>query len=210
MLSKQIVPSVLMAVILLLSVIRLFLLYRFGSKWSAYKVDYAVGTTSCILFAVLSGLFWSKQYPAWSQILLWLTTIFPPLQVFLRINYQQRRFEETPRMLLIAARAHVILSSIAKLAIALIGHFILDSVYQGGLFILCADYFGVAIWYWWLLGRETEGQVTFRRVLCYISVMTLILLVFAITGIQWVSWVVALEAQLITIYIWASFERLVV
>lgn len=81
MISKQNVPSVLMAVILLLSLIRLFLLYRFGSKWSAYKVDYAVGTTSCILFAVLSSLFWSKQSPVWSQILLWLSTIFPPLQV---------------------------------------------------------------------------------------------------------------------------------
>ena len=96
-------------------------------------------------------------------------------------------------MLLVANRALVMLSSITKLAIALIGHLVLDSVYQGGLFILCADYFGVAMWYWWLLGHETEGQMTFRRVSCYISAMTLILLIIAITGIQWISWVVALE-----------------
>jgi hypothetical protein len=81
MIFKQNVPTVLMAVILLLSLIRLLTWYHFGSKWSAYKIDYAVGTTSCILFAVLLGLFWSERSPMWSRVLLWFSTILPPLQV---------------------------------------------------------------------------------------------------------------------------------
>jgi hypothetical protein len=80
MISEQNIPSLLMIVVLLISLVRLFILYHFGSKWSAYKIDYAVGATSCILFAVLSGLFWSKEIPAWRQVLLWVSTILPPLQ----------------------------------------------------------------------------------------------------------------------------------
>lgn len=66
MIFKQNVPTVLMAVILLLSLIRLLVLYHFGSKWPAYKIDYAVGTTSYILFTILLGLFWSDRSPVWS------------------------------------------------------------------------------------------------------------------------------------------------
>ena len=80
MISERDIPSLLMLVVLLISFVRLFVLYRFGSKWSAYKIDYAVGATSCVLFAVLSGLFWSKEIPAWRQVLLWVSTILPPLQ----------------------------------------------------------------------------------------------------------------------------------
>lgn len=81
MIFKQNVPTVLMAVILLLSLIRLLVLYHFGSKWSSYKIDYGVGMTSCILYAVLLGLFWSDRSPVWSRILLWFSIILPPLQV---------------------------------------------------------------------------------------------------------------------------------
>ncbi|KAJ5938366.1 hypothetical protein N7466_001500 [Penicillium verhagenii] len=96
-------------------------------------------------------------------------------------------------MLLILARVLVILSTVAKLAIALVGSFILDSAHQGGLFILCVDYLGATMWYWWLLQHETEGQTTFRRVLYYLAALTVMLLVIAIVGILRVSWVIALE-----------------
>lgn len=81
MIFKQNVPTVLMAVILLLSLTRLLILHHFGSKWSAYNIDYGVGMTSCILYAVLLGLFWREQSPVWSRILLWFSTILPPLQI---------------------------------------------------------------------------------------------------------------------------------
>ncbi|KAJ5778455.1 hypothetical protein N7520_001701 [Penicillium odoratum] len=192
MISKQNVPTVLMAVILLLSLIRLLILYRFGSKWSAYKIDYAVGTTSCNLFAVLLGLFWTERSP------------------FLRINSQPRPYKGAPRMLLILARLLVICSTVATLAVALVGAFVQESIHQGGLFILCVDYFAAAMWYWWLLQHENEGQTTFRRITYYLAGLTLILLVIAIVGILRVSWIIALETQLITVFIWASLDRLVV
>ncbi|KAJ5655092.1 hypothetical protein N7490_002095 [Penicillium lividum] len=210
MIFKQNVPTVLIAVILLLSLIRLLILYHFGSKWSAYKIDYAVGTTSCILFAVLLGLFWTERSPVWSRVLLWFSTILPPLQVFLRINSQPRPYKGAPRMLLILARLLVICSTVATLVVALVGAFVQESIHQGGLFILCVDYFAAAMWYWWLLQHENEGQTTFRRITYYLAVLTLILLVIAIVGILRVSWIIALETQLITVFIWASLDRLVV
>ncbi|KAJ5655000.1 hypothetical protein N7490_002003 [Penicillium lividum] len=195
MIFKQNVPTVLMAVILLLSLIGLLILYHFGSKWSAYKIDYAVGTPSCIVFAVLLGLFWSDRSPVWSRVLLWFSIILPPLQVFLRINSQQRQYDGAPRMLLIVARMLVTFSIVATLTVALVGAFVKESVHPGGLFILCVDYFAAAMWYWWRLQHETERQTTFRRTWYYLVVLTMILLVVAIFGILRVSWIIALEAS---------------
>lgn len=56
---------------------------------------------------------------------------------FLRINSQQHQYERAPRMLLILAQTLVIFSTVATLAVALVGAFVKESVYPGGLFILC-------------------------------------------------------------------------
>ncbi|KAJ5778464.1 hypothetical protein N7520_001710 [Penicillium odoratum] len=90
------------------------------------------------------------------------------------------------------ARVLVILSTVATLAVALVGAFVEECVHSGGLFILCVDYFAAAMWYWWL---ETEGQANFRRVSYCLAVLTLILLVIAIIGILRVSWIIALEVN---------------
>jgi hypothetical protein len=98
-------------------------------------------------------------------------------------------------MLLILARMLVIFSTVATLAVALVGAFVEESVHPGGLFILCVDYFAATMWYWWLLQHETERQTTFRRTLYYLAVLTLVLLAVAIVGILRVSWIIALEVR---------------
>lgn len=98
-------------------------------------------------------------------------------------------------MLLVLARILVIFSTVATLAVAIVGAFVEESVHPGGLFILCVDYFAAAMWYWWLLRHENEGQTTFRRITYYLAVLTLILLVIAIVGILRVSWIIALEVS---------------
>ena len=81
MISELVVQAFLMTLLLLMNLVRLFLLCRFQSNWSAYKVDLALCASSCISFAVLSGLLWSKKFPPWSQVLMWITPIFASLQV---------------------------------------------------------------------------------------------------------------------------------
>ena len=81
MISEHIVQSVLVTVLLLLTIVRLLLLWRFQSKWSCYKIDLGLCALSCICSAVLSGLFWSENSPTTSEILFGVTSIFPTLQV---------------------------------------------------------------------------------------------------------------------------------
>jgi hypothetical protein len=82
---------------------------------------------------------------------------------------------------------------LAKVAIALIGLLVLDSVHLGGLFILFLDYLGVTTWYLWLTKYEIQGRVTIKRVSCYFFVIALLLLITAILGAIWKSWIIALE-----------------
>ena len=96
-------------------------------------------------------------------------------------------------MYIVVCRTFFVCSSLAKVAIALIGLLVLDSVHLGGLFILFIDYLGVTTWYVWLIRYETQGRVTCKRVSCYLFIMALLLLIIAILGAIWKSWVIALE-----------------
>jgi hypothetical protein len=78
-------------------------------------------------------------------------------------------------------------------AVRLSGTFYLYSGHLGGLFILVIDYVGAAWWYWWLVGQMTEGRARVRHILYYVSAMVFFLLIIAIMGTAWKSWVIALE-----------------
>lgn len=79
MISENIVRSVLMTVVLVLSLGRLLIFYRLSSNWRWRKLDFTLCAFSCIVFALLTGLFWSDRFPAWGEVFFWVTSIFPPL-----------------------------------------------------------------------------------------------------------------------------------
>ena len=79
MISENIVKSVLVTILLVLSLGRLFISYRFPLNWPWHKIDLALCALPCIFFALLTGLFWSNRFPAWGKVLFWVTSIFPPL-----------------------------------------------------------------------------------------------------------------------------------
>ncbi|CAG7935226.1 unnamed protein product [Penicillium salamii] len=193
MISENIVRSVLMTVLLILSLGRLFVLVRFPSKWPWHKADLALCFLSCILFTLLTGLFWRNRVPAWDEVLFWVTSVFPPLHAYLRIIFQQREIPNTPRSLRIIYPSFAALSTLAKVAFSLVGTFVLSSVHLGGLFVLSVDYLDIAAWYWWLFRQSTLGRAQLRCTSCYLSVVALLLLVVAIIGILVKRWIFALE-----------------
>ncbi|CAG8219964.1 unnamed protein product [Penicillium nalgiovense] len=204
MVSEIIIRSVLVTVLLLLNIGRLYLLYRTQSQWRWHKADLALCALSCSSFAILTGLFWSNRFPAWSHVLFWITPIFPPLQAYIRIIFQQRENPLTPRILRFIYPPFSVLSTLAKVAVSLVGTFLLTSAHLGGLFILFADYFCVAAWYWWLSRQSTAGRAKLRYISCHLAAMVLLLLVVAIMGTLGRSWMIALEIELVVIVIWAS------
>ncbi|CAG8666572.1 unnamed protein product [Penicillium salamii] len=193
MISENIVRSVLVTVLLILSLERLFVLCRYPSNWSWHKADLDLCALSCVFFALLTGLFWSDRLPAWAEVLFWVTSIFPPLHAYLRIIFQQRENPNTPRSLRIIYPYFVAVSVVAKVTFSFIGTFLLSTVHLGGLFILSVDYFGIAAWYWWLFQQSTLGRAQLRCISCYISVLALLLLVVAIIGMLGETWILALE-----------------
>ncbi|CAG8326976.1 unnamed protein product [Penicillium salamii] len=193
MISENIVRSVLVTVLLILSLGRLFVLCRYPSNWPWHKADLALCALSCVFFALLTGLFWSNRLPAWGEVLFWVTSIFPPLHAYLRIIFQQRENPNTPQSLRIIYPCFAALSAVAKVAFSFIGTFLFSSVHLGGLFILSVDYLGIAAWYWWLFQQSTLGRAQLRCISCYLSVLALLLLVVAIIGMLGETWILALE-----------------
>ncbi|CAG8023690.1 unnamed protein product [Penicillium salamii] len=177
----------------ILSLGRLFISYRFPLNWPWHKIDLALCALPCIFFALLTGLFWSNRFPAWGEVLFWVTSIFPPLHAYLPIIFQQRKYPNTPRLLRTMYPSFAALSTLAKVAFSLVGTFVLSSVHLGGLFILSVDYLGIAAWYWWLFRQSTLGRAQLRFISCYLSVVALLLLVVAIIGMLGKTWIFALE-----------------
>ncbi|CAG8647597.1 unnamed protein product [Penicillium salamii] len=202
--SQNIIRSVLVTILLLLNFGRLFLLYCIQPRWRWYKVDLALCALSCSSFAILTGLFWSNRFPAWSQVLFWITPIFPPLQAYIRIIFQQRENPLTPRLLRFICPSFSVASTLAKIAVSLVGTFLLKSAHLGSLYILFADYLCVVAWYWWLFQQSTAGRAKLRCISCHLSAMALLLLVIAVIGTLERSWMIALEVELVIIAIWAS------
>ncbi|CAG8882003.1 unnamed protein product [Penicillium nalgiovense] len=202
--SQNIIRSVLVTILLLLNFGRLFLLYCIQPRWQWYKVDLALCALSCSSFAILAGLFWSNRFPAWSQVLFWITPIFPPLQAYIRIIFQQRENPLTPRLLRFICPSFSVASTLAKIAVSLVGTFLLKSAHLGSLYILFADYLCVVAWYWWLFQQSTAGRAKLRCISCHLSAMALLLLVIAVMGTLGRSWMIALEVELVIIAIWAS------
>lgn len=213
--SQNIIRSVLVTILLLLNFGRLFLLYCIQPRWRWYKVDLALCALSCSSFAILTGLFWSNRFPAWSQVLFWITPIFPPLQAvswqhtelghiqclrseltmlqYIRIIFQQRENPLTPRLLRFICASFSVASTLAKIAVSLVGTFLLKSAHLGSLYILLADYLCVVAWYWWLFQQSTAGRAKLRCISCHLSAMALLLLVIAVIGTLERSWMIALE-----------------
>jgi hypothetical protein len=79
------------------------------------------------------------------------------------------------------------------IAVILGGTFHLSRIHLGSLYILVVDYVGVTCWYWWLANQMTEGRAKVRRVLYYLSVMPFFLLMIAIMGAAWKTWIMELE-----------------
>jgi hypothetical protein len=77
--SESIIRSVLMTALLVLSLGRLFISYRFPLDWPWHKTNLALCALPGVFFALLSGLFWSNRFPAWGEVLFWVTSIIPPL-----------------------------------------------------------------------------------------------------------------------------------
>lgn len=86
------------------------------------------------------------------------------------------------------------LSSIAKVVVAITGTFYWDCLHWGILFILCLDYLGVALWYWWLVGQVLARR-RLQMIALYASVLALLLLASASVGTVWKLWVIALEVS---------------
>ncbi|CAG8905384.1 unnamed protein product [Penicillium nalgiovense] len=154
--------------LLLLNFGRLFLLYCIQPRWRWYKVDLALCALSCSSFAILAGLFWSNRFPAWSQ--------------YIRIIFQQRENPLTPRLLHFICPSFSVASTLAKIAVSLVGTFLLKSAHLGSLYILFADYLCVVAWYWWLFQQSTAGRAKLRCISCHLSAMALLLLVIAVIG----------------------------
>ncbi|CAG7938210.1 unnamed protein product [Penicillium salamii] len=199
MISENIIKSVLVTALLILSFGRLFVLCRYPFNWSWHKADLALCALSCVFFALLTGLFWSNRFPAWGEVLFWVTSLFPSLHAYLRIIFQQRENPNTPRPLRIMYLSFAALSTLAKVTFSLVGTFVLSSVHLGGLFILSVDYLGTAAWYWWLFGRSTLGRAQLRCISCYLSVVALLLLVVAVMGMLGQTWILSLEVQLVIV-----------
>ncbi|CAG8244422.1 unnamed protein product [Penicillium nalgiovense] len=70
----------------------------------------------------------------------------------------------------------------AKIAVSLVGTFLLKSAHLGSLYILFADYLCVVAWYWWLFQQSTAGRAKLRCISCHLSAMALLLLVIAVIG----------------------------
>ncbi|CAG8892859.1 unnamed protein product [Penicillium nalgiovense] len=144
------------------------------------------------------------RFPAWSQVLFWITPIFPPLQAYIRIIFQQRENPLAPRLLRFICPSFSVASTLAKIAVSLVGTFLLKSAHLGSLYILFADYLCVVAWYWWLFQQSTAGRAKLRCISCHLSAMALLLLVIAVIGTLERSWMIALEIELVIIAIWAS------
>ena len=112
---------------------------------------------------------------------------------YLHVIFQQRENIFTPRFLRIVYPAFAVLSALAKVALSLAGTFLLSSVHPGGLFVLFVDYVGVAAWFWLMVRHSTLARPKLQYISCYLSVMTLLLLVVAIIGTLSKSWMIALE-----------------
>jgi hypothetical protein len=213
MISRSITASSLVTLLALIHLIRLYLLLRFKTEWTRFKADIILSTSSCTIFAVLTGLFWANKAPVGRQVLLQLSAVPTTLQMvcfivlspfecglrvskFLRIDFQQRRHPTLPGWVLILCPVLAVLSSISKVVVTIIGRFYWDNLRWGNLYILCLDYLGVALWYWRLV-----GQVLVRRrqqmIALYVSCLALLLLASAAIGTVWKLWIIALEVSLI-------------
>ncbi|CRL30535.1 unnamed protein product [Penicillium camemberti] len=190
MTSENVIRSVLMTVLFVLSLGRLLILYRFALVWPWHKIDLALCALPCIFFALLTGLFWSNRFPTWGEVLFWVTLIFPPL-------HAQRENRNTPRLMRIMYPSFAALSTLAKEAFSLVGAFVLSSVHPGDLFVLSVDYLGIAAWYWLLFRQSTLGRARLRCISCYLSVVALLLLVVAIIGVLGKKWIFSLEIELV-------------
>ncbi|CAG7957921.1 unnamed protein product [Penicillium salamii] len=197
MTSENVIRSVLMTVLFVLSLGRLLILYRFALVWPWHKIDLALCALPCIFFALLTGLFWSNRFPTWGEVLFWVTLIFPPLHAYLPIIFQQRENRNTPRLMRIMYPSFAALSTLAKEAFSLVGAFVLSSVHPGDLFVLSVDYLGIAAWYWLLFRQSTLGRARLRCISCYLSVVALLLLVVAIIGVLGKKWIFSLEIELV-------------
>lgn len=78
---KHVVQSVLVTVLLLLTIVRLLLLWCFQSKLSWYKIGLGVCDALGICSAVPSGFFWSENFLTAGEILFSVNSILPTLQV---------------------------------------------------------------------------------------------------------------------------------
>lgn len=179
MISENIVRSILVTVLLILSLGRLFILYRYPSNQSQYKADLVLYALFYIFFALLTRLFQSDRLLVQSEVLFQVTLIFPLLHAvgglyiglnykespfrltilqYLYIIFQQRENPNTPRLLRIIYPYFITISAIAKVAFSFIRTFLLSSIYLGGLFILSIDYLSIAIQYQWLFQQLTLGR----------------------------------------------------
>ncbi|KAJ5471421.1 hypothetical protein N7530_008778 [Penicillium desertorum] len=99
---------------------------------------------------------------------------------YIRIIFQQRENPLTPRLLRFICPSFSVASTLAKIAVTLVGTFLLKSAHLGSLYILFADYLCVVAWYWWLFQQSTAGRAKLRCISCHLSAMALLLLVFAV------------------------------
>lgn len=112
---------------------------------------------------------------------------------YIRIIFQQRENPLTPRLLRFICPSFSVASTLAKIAVSLVGTFLLNSAHLGSLYILFADYLCVVAWYWWLFHQSTAGRAKLRCISCHLSAMALLLLVIAVIGTLGRSWMIALE-----------------
>lgn len=80
MISLSITASNLVTFLTLLNLIRLYLLFHFKTNWNRFKADVGLCMLSCIMFAVLAGLFWVDRARMGREVLLQLSAIPPVLQ----------------------------------------------------------------------------------------------------------------------------------
>lgn len=112
---------------------------------------------------------------------------------YIRIIFQQRENPLTPRLLRFICPSFSMASTLAKIAVSLVGTFLWKSAHLGSLYILFADYLCVVAWYWWLFQQSTAGRAKLRCISCHLSAMALLLLVIAVIGTLGRSWMIALE-----------------
>lgn len=178
MILENIIRSVLVTVLLILSLKRLFVLYQYPSNQLQYKADLTLYILSYVFFALLTGLFQSNRLLVQGKVLFQITSIFLPLYIvgrlYIRLDYKESSFRLTilqylriifqyqqnlniPRLLYIIYPSFTILSAIAKIAFFFIRIFILSSVYLSGLFILSIDYLDITTQYQQLFRQSTLG-----------------------------------------------------